>query len=206
MNQPTRRIFRKIPLMSKQLKEHITQHISIEEEVIDSILSYFSFQSYDKKACLLHEGQHCKSLYFVKKGCLRLFFIDDKGNEQTIQFAIEDWWMTDLTAFHGGKLAEFNIQAVEFTEVMEIDKISLEELLKEFPQMERYFSKIYQRAYAASLMRVKHIFTFSKEAFYELFSTKYPQFVQRIPQKILASFLGFTPEYLSELRKKNMKK
>jgi CRP-like cAMP-binding protein len=192
--------------MSEQLGKHIAQQIPIPETDITKILTYFSPKTFDKKACLLQEYQPCKYLYFVNKGCLRLFFIDDKGIEQTIQFAIEGWWMTDLTAFHGSKLAEFNIQAVEITEVMEIDKISLEELLKEFPQMERYFSKIYQRAYAASLMRVKHIFTFSKEAFYQLFSTKYPQFIQRIPQKILASFLGFTPEYLSELRKKNMKK
>lgn len=192
--------------MTEQLKKHISQHISITDEIIDYILEYFKVQSYDKKVYLLQEGQHCKYLYFVKKGCLRLFFIDEKGNEQTIQFAIENWWITDLTAFHSGKLAEFNIQAIEATEVLEIDKASLEELLRNFPQMERYYSKIYQRAYAASLMRVKHIFTFSKEAFYEMFSTKYPQFIQRIPQKILASFLGFTPEYLSELRKKHMKK
>lgn len=151
--------------MSEQLRKHITQHISIAEEMLDSIVEYFRVQSYDKKVYLLHEAQHCQSLYFVRKGCLRLFFIDDKGNEQTIQFAIENWWMTDLTSFHGGKLAEFNIQAVEITEVMEINKISLEELLKEFPQMERYFSKIYQRAYAASLMRVKHIFTFQRKNF-----------------------------------------
>lgn len=192
--------------MSEQLGKHIAQQIAISETDITKIVAYFSTQTFDKKACLLQENQQCKFLYFVNKGCLRLFFCDDKGTEQTIQFAIEGWWMTDLTAFHGEKSAAFSIQAIEATEVMVIDKSNLEQLLKEFPQMERYFNKIYQRAYAASLLRVKHIFTFSKEAFYQLFSTKYPQFIQRIPQKILASFLGFTPEYLSELRKKNMKK
>ncbi|MES2518992.1 MAG: Crp/Fnr family transcriptional regulator [Bacteroidota bacterium] len=192
--------------MSEQLGKHIAQQISIFETDLPKILAYFSLATFDKKAYLLQENQSCKYLYFVNKGCLRLFFCDDKGIEQTIQFAIEGWWMTDLTAFHGEKLAEFSIQAIEATQVMVIDKINLEELLKEFPQIERYFNKIYQRAYAASLLRVKHIFSFSKEAFYQLFSTKYPQFIQRIPQKILTSFLGFTPEYLSELRKKNMKK
>ncbi|MEA5427771.1 Crp/Fnr family transcriptional regulator [Arcicella lustrica] len=191
--------------MSAFLGKHIAQQISISETDITQILTYFKPRVYEKKACLLQENQSCKTLYFVDRGCLRLFFCDDKGIEQTIQFAIEGWWMTDLTAFHSGKTAEFSIQAIETTEVMEIDRDTLEELLKDFPQMERYFNKIYQRAYAASLLRVKHIFTFSKEAFYQLFSSKYPQFIQRIPQKILASFLGFTPEYLSELRKKSMK-
>ncbi|WP_026998082.1 Crp/Fnr family transcriptional regulator [Flectobacillus major] len=189
-----------------ELGKHIAQHTAISTDDIEKIVTYFKPQFFDKKACLLKENQLCKSLYFVNKGCLRLFFCDEKGNEQTIQFALEGWWITDLTAFHSEKLAEFSIQAIEATEIMEIDRNSLEELLKEFPQMERYFNKIYQRAYAASLLRVKYVFTLSKEAFYQMFSTKYPKFIQRIPQKILASFLGFTPEYLSELRKKSMKK
>ena len=69
--------------------------------------------------------------------------------------------------------------------------------------MERYFRFIYQRAYAAAQLRIKYLFDYSKEEFYHSFKSKHPEFVQRIPQYLLASFLGFTPEYLSELRKKN---
>ncbi len=190
--------------MTEPLKKHIAKHISISEAEVDEILTYFNCQHFKKKEHLLIEGKKSKSLFFVNKGCLRMFFVDEKGVEQTIQFAIEDWWMTDLTAFHSGNIAEFSVQAIENTEVMQIDKQAFEELLEKFPKMERYFNKIYQRAYAASLLRVKHIFSLSKEEFYNNFITKYPAFIQRIPQYILASFLGFTPEYLSELRKKRL--
>lgn len=77
-------------------------------------------------------------------------------------------------------------------------------LLEEIPSLNKYFKNIYHRAYAASLMRIKYVFSMSKEDFYDHFCNSYPDFIQRIPQKILASFLGFTPEYLSELRKKKL--
>ncbi|MDJ1472347.1 Crp/Fnr family transcriptional regulator [Cytophagaceae bacterium DM2B3-1] len=181
---------------------HITKNVALSVEESEKILSYFNYHEYGKKEHLVLEGQPCKQLYFVIKGSLRMYFTDEKGMEQTIQFAIENWWMTDLMAFQRGGLSEFSIQTIEKTQIMQIQQETLEKLLLEVPQLERYFKNIYQRAYAASLLRVKYLFTMSKEKFYDYFSSKYPEFIQRIPQKILASFLGFTPEYLSELRKK----
>ncbi|PZR27064.1 MAG: Crp/Fnr family transcriptional regulator [Citrobacter freundii] len=188
--------------MSDLLFDHINQHISLDRKDFPSILSFFCVQQVKKKENLLAEGQYCKANYFVTKGCLRMFFTDDNGTEHTIQFALEHWWMTDIEAFNKGKKASFAIQAIESGEVLAIDKQSQEKLLALHPEMERYFRMVYERAYAASLFRVKYIFHLSKDKFYALFNQRYPEFVQRVPQKILASFLGFTPEYLSELRKK----
>lgn len=181
---------------------HIAQQVTLTDTEIACILSHFQRQEYQKKEHLIQEGNICKNLFFVSKGCLRLYFMNEKGQEQTIQFAIETWWMTDLMAFEKSGESGFSIQALEKAEVMAITNESLEKLLCEVPKLERYFRKVYQRAYSASLLRVKYLYTMSKDVFYEHFASHYPEFVQRIPQKVLASFLGFSPEYLSELRKK----
>ncbi|MCH5600307.1 Crp/Fnr family transcriptional regulator [Niabella ginsengisoli] len=149
---------------------------------------------------MLSEGQVSRSNYFVLKGCLRKFFINEKGVEQTTEFAIENWWLTDNLSYEHRVPSEFFIQAVEKTTLLTISRDAQDQLLYTHPKMERYFRFIYQRAYAAAQMRMKYIFGLSKEAFYHHLNDKYPEFVQRIPQYLIASFLGFTPEYLSEIR------
>lgn len=188
--------------MPESLYLHIKRHTALSEAEFNAIRGYFDTRKVKKKELLVTEGKLCTRHFFVVKGCLRLFFLKEDGQEQTIQFAIENWWMTDIDAFNKKKRAAFSVQAIEVTEVLEIEKNRLDELLETHPVMERYFRMVYERAYTASLFRVKYIFQLSKDAFYAHFSNTYPEFVQRIPQKILASFLGFTPEYLSALRKK----
>jgi CRP-like cAMP-binding protein len=188
--------------MTENLKDHITRLNNIPEQDLIKILSYFSVIEINKKQNLLIEGQICKHNYFVDKGCLRLFFINEKGMEQTIQFALENWWLADYSSFSAQKPSEFYIQAVEKSTIIMLSFEAQEELLKQFPQMERYFRLIHQRAHAASQFRIRTLYGFSREETYHLFVKRYPEFVQRIPQYLLASFLGFTPEYLSEIRKK----
>jgi CRP-like cAMP-binding protein len=133
-----------------------------------------------------------------------MFYINEKGIEQTTQFAIENWWMADYMSFGSQTPSSFYIQAVENSDILSIDFHAQEKLLEEFPQLERYFRIIFQRAYASSQLRIKYLYDFSKEELYDHFNTHFPDFVQRIPQYMLASYLGFTPEYLSELRKKKL--
>jgi CRP-like cAMP-binding protein len=188
--------------MSEIFKNHLEKFIEIDERELSDILTFFQIKKVKKKENLLVEGQICKSHYFVLNGCLRKFFINGKGMEQTTEFAIENWWMTDNFAYERGLSTEFYIQAVENSEILIIDREAQERLLIEFPKMERYFRFIYQRAYAATQMRIKYLYDFSKEEFYDHLCKGYPEFVQRIPQYLIASFLGFTPEYLSEIRNK----
>ncbi len=192
--------------MSEQLIKHFSKFVQIEDDDLPAILSFFECVHYNKKENLLREGEVCKFNYFVVKGCLRMFFINEKGIEQTTQFAIENWWLADYMAFQNGKPAGFFIQAVEQTEVVALHYGLQEPLFKQFPQLERYFRLMYQRAYAASQLRMKYQYDFSREALYHHFTESFPEFVQRIPQYLLASFLGFTPEYLSEIRKKSVLK
>jgi CRP-like cAMP-binding protein len=188
--------------MTESLKEHIQKFANIPDDDMTAILACFKSIDVAKKNNLLVEGKICKSNYFVSKGCLRLFFINEKGMEQTIQFALENWWLADYISFSSQIPSNFYIQAVERSEVLVLDFDVQEELLSRFPQMERYFRLVHQRAHAASQFRIKTLYNHSREDLYHLFNKRYPEFVQRIPQYLLASFLGFTPEYLSEIRNK----
>jgi CRP-like cAMP-binding protein len=185
--------------------QHIQKITASHEIEDDSILPFFEAKTFKKKDILQAEDERCPSYFFVVKGCLRLFFIDINGVEQTLQLALENWWITDLDAFRTGRKSAYTIQALEATDVLAINFQNYELIMAKFPIVESYFRLIYERAYTASLLRIRMISRMHKEELYDLFEAKYPAFLQRIPQKVLASFLGFTPEYLSELRKKKVK-
>jgi len=190
----------------RPLVQHIQKITGSKDILDDAILSFFDTKTFTKKENLQEEDHRCLFYFFVVKGCLRLFFTDRNGAEQTLQFALENWWMTDLDAFRTGRNSAYTIQAMEETEVLAVTTANYELLLAKFPVMERYFRLVYERAYAATLLRVRMISRMPKDEFYAVFQSKYPEFIQRIPQKVLASFLGFTPEYLSELRKNKTKR
>lgn len=188
--------------MNEQFKNHIAKFALLSDEEFTQIMPFFKMMTVRKKSNLLIEGEVCKYHYFVLNGCLRKFFINEKGNEQTTEFAIENWWLTDNLSFEHQIVTQFYIQAVENTSILAISREDQEQLLLKFPMMERYFRFVYQRAYAASQMRIKYLYDLSKEEFYHQLNDLHPEFVQRIPQYLIASFLGFTPEYLSEIRAK----
>lgn len=182
---------------------HIRKQLLLTSEQANTVVSYFSRKSVPKKTILLKEGHPCNELFFVEKGCLRLYFVDEKGREQITHFAIENWWLTDYLAFDTTTAAAFNIQTVEDSVLLQINRKTLAELTSSVPLMDRYFRQNLQRAYGAAQRRIMMMYEKSKEAYFFEFIQKHPDFAQRIPQYMLASFLGFTPEYLSELRKRN---
>jgi len=184
------------------LTTHIRKFTFLSEADEIALLNYVKPLQIKKKALLLKEGQVCKANYFVEKGCLRLFFVDEKGAEQTSQFAIENWWITDYASFCNRVPSQFYIQAVEHSSIIAIERTVQEALFAQLPQLERYFRQVLENAYAASQQRIRYMFSLSKENMYKHFSASFPGFVQRVPQYMLASYLGLTPEYVSEIRKK----
>lgn len=154
----------------------------------DNILSFFDTQYFRKKELLLEEGKFCNSYFFVVKGCLRLYFIDSNGLEQTLQFALENWWMTDLDAFRSGRRSAYTIQALEATEVLVINAKNYALLPEKLPLMEKYFRLLYERSYAASLSRVRMISRMPKNEIYGLFESKYPNLYSVYPKKYWPPF------------------
>lgn len=188
--------------MYQNFVTHLKKYISLNEDEVELLLSSVKPLIVAKKDFLLEEGQICKANYFVEQGLLRMFFINDKGIEQNTQFALENWWIADHMSLTKQAGSHFYIQSVEAAVIIAVEYHKQDQLLAQLPQLERYFMLMMQRAYAAAQMRVKFFHVNSKEENYRQFVGSFPDFVQRIPQYMLASYLGLTPEYVSELRKK----
>lgn len=186
--------------MYQAIFAHINKFVDLSKDEQQILAALLKSSSYKKKAFLHEAGATCRSNYFVVKGCLRLYFIDIKGAEQTTQFAIENWWISDLTSFLFQQPSDFYIQAAEDTEVIIIEHRHYDEIFEKLPGMEKYFRLIFQKLHQASQIRIKYLYSQTAEERYINFSTLFPAFVQRIPQYMLASYLGFTPEFLSKIR------
>ncbi|WP_294219521.1 Crp/Fnr family transcriptional regulator [uncultured Chryseobacterium sp.] len=184
------------------LQQHLQQFISVTEEDYSSTFSFFRVLEAGKKRDIMKQGEICRSIYFVEKGCIRKFFVNSKGVEQTTEFAIEHWWMGDTFAYERQQKTDFCIQAVESSVILVLDYEQQKLLIEQHPAMEHYFRMVYQRACAAAEIRIRYLYEYSREELYIHFSTLYPWFIQRVPQYLIASYLGFTPEYLSEIRAK----
>ncbi|MGO1648813.1 MAG: Crp/Fnr family transcriptional regulator [Sphingobacterium sp.] len=188
--------------MHSKLIDHFRKYTTFDQAEDSEILSYFEYKSYLKKEIIQEEGAPCMHHFFVLEGCLRQFFLSENGVQHTTQFAIENWWITDYMAFATQSPAAFSLQAVEPTQVLCISQQNQRKLFSEHPQMERYFRSIYQRAYAALQLRTKYLYELSRADFYHHFNDRFPDFTERIPQQMLASYLNMTPEYLSEIKGK----
>jgi len=181
---------------------HIRRYVELSDDEVLKLEPYLRPIELKRREFLLREGEVCRYNYFVEKGCLRMFFNNDKMVEQTMQFAIENWWLSDYFSYARQSPSEYAIQAVEKSVIVAVDYHLQDDLFVVVPQMERYFRIMMQRALSASQLRVKMIYQLSKEEMFRHFNSSYPQFFQRVPQYMIASYLGLTPEYMSELRKK----
>lgn len=190
--------------MYQPLTDHIRRYVSLSDEEEEFFTSFLRHQNLSKKELLLKENQICAGNYFILKGCCCLYMTPETGTEQIIQFGIENWWITDYVSLDSGKPSTFNIRAVENSLVAVFRKEVQDEVFSKIPQLERYFRLILQRAYAASMMRMQFNLTMSAEERYRHFHSLFPQFVNRVPQYMLASYLGFTPEFLSKIRAKKL--
>ena len=172
------------------------------DEELAIIKTYLTTKRLRKKQYLLQEGDVCKFIAFVEKGALRSYSIDEKGVERIIQFALEGWTISDLYSFLTAEAATYNIDALENTELMLISKPAHEELLKTFPKYETWIRIQITDAYIAMQRRLTSIISLSLEERYAYFTSLYPDIIQRVPQHMIASYMGLTPETLSRVRKK----
>jgi len=181
---------------------HIRKYVRLDDREADLLADALQFRSVKKKEFLLKEQQVCEANYFVLKGCLRLYFIQETGAEQIIQFGIENWWITDQQSLDWQQPSHFYLQAVEATGLAILDRTTAAALLDRIPCLDRYFRVIAQRTFAASQQHRFFAQNLSGEERYHQFARSFPDFIQRIPQYMIASFLGFTPEFISKIRRR----
>ena len=174
--------------------------LTLEEQ--DVIKSYITPKKLRKKQYLLQEDDVCKFIAFVEKGALREYSLDENGNEHIIQFALEGWTISDLYSFLTGEPATYNIDALEDAELVLISKSAHEALLLKVAKYETYTRLQLTGAYIAMQKRLTSIISSSLEERYSSFIALYPNIVQRVPQHMIASYMGLQPETLSRIRRK----
>jgi len=182
----------------RKFKEKVS--LALEEEVM--IKTYLKPKKLRKKQYLLQEGDVCKYIAFISKGVLKAYSVDDNGNEHIIQFGLEGWIISDLYSFLTGEPATYNIDAIEDAELVLISKPAHEELLQKLPKYETFTRLNITGAYLAMQKRLTSIISSSLEERYANFTSLYPNIIQRVPQHMIASYMGLTPETLSRVRRR----
>lgn len=188
--------------MKTQLKDYLNRYAHFTDDDIALIFEYLEPVTFSKKQFLLKQNEICNARFFILKGLIRSFHIDEKGVENINLFAIENWWVTNLDSFVNQTPSHNALQAIEDTSVLVVSREALDILYTKIPQLERVFRIIAEKL-SIALQRKDEIFmkTSSKDRYYNLIHA-IPNFAQRVPQYMIASYLDITPEYLSEIRKK----
>jgi len=158
-------------------------------------------KSFDKKDHLNQEGQPCRYIYFIRKGACHSYMTDEQGEKHTVRFALEGHWISDLYGFFSGDASLYSIEALEPTEVLMINKDGFQKACDDLPIFDRFFRILLQNAYVSTTYRLAKTKTVSAEELYKEFSDLHPDLLQRIPQYIIASYLGVKPQSLSRIRK-----
>ena len=187
--------------MYEILIENIFKKIVLNNDEQQLLKTFFIPKKLRKKQYLLQEGDVSKYLAFVEKGILRSYTIDEKGGEHIAEFAFEGWWIGDQFSFLTGEPSTYNIDALEDCELLLLTKQAEEQMLEKIPKMERFFRLLLQNHLIATQGRLVSSLSNSAEEKYKQLVNACPTIPQRVPQHMLASFLGITPETLSRLRK-----
>ncbi|HEX6430508.1 MAG TPA: Crp/Fnr family transcriptional regulator [Niastella sp.] len=172
--------------------------LSPEEETF--IKQFLTPKKLRKKQYFLQEGDTGKGICFVEKGALRAYVLDEAGNEHITAFAFEGWTIGDLYSFMHTEPATLNIDALEDCELMVISKQAHDELLQKMPKYETYIRLLVTDAYITLQRRTTILISLPLEEQYKAFSQMYPTLFQRVPQHMIASFMGLSPETLSRVR------
>ncbi len=186
--------------------ENINHKIRLSSENIERLIAAFKVVTVKKKQLLIQPGFVAKYRIYVLKGALRSYVIDDKGNEHTIQFAVDDWWLSDYNSYiHQTPATQF-VEALENSIILQIDHQAEQQLKDANLELSTLFRLMAEHTAAYLARRIVSNLTQSAEERYNEFVAKYPQVVQRLPQYALASYLNMTREFLSKIRNDKVRK
>ena len=183
---------------------------TIGQTITDSEFEQFSKfmfeKSFDKKDFLVEAGNHNNYIYFIEQGSCYSYMIDQKGEKHVVQFALEGYWISDLYSFFSEKDAIYTVEALEPTKVLVLNKENFQKAVDTTHCFDRFFRLLIQNAYVSLQFRIAKTNSEEAEKRYHEFSKSYPAFVQRIPQYLIASYLGIKPQSLSRIRKESAHK
>jgi CRP-like cAMP-binding protein len=185
---------------------YVERHIAITDEEKEYFCSLLRIIRVKKKQLIVQPDFVCKYKSYVVKGALRSYLVGNEGQEHTISLAIEDWWIADYHSYIHQVPATLFVEALEEGILIQIDYNAEQLLMETYPKFERFFRIISQRSLASTQHRMLSNLSKSAEQRLEEFEQKYPKIVNRVPQYILASYLGFSSEFLSKIRNNRAKK
>jgi CRP-like cAMP-binding protein len=180
--------------------ENMRRHIKLTEEEEAVVLSKLRPGNMKRKEFLLKQGQVARDLAFVVDGCLRAFALDDNGFEHILQFAPTGWWISDMSSVISRRESLLNVDAIKPSQVLLLCREDQLTLFDEVPRLERYFRVLTENGLVSSRMRLIENLSLTARQRYQRFCQTYPNLINEIPQKYIASFIGVTPEFLSKIR------
>ncbi|TLV02786.1 Crp/Fnr family transcriptional regulator [Dyadobacter luticola] len=182
-------------------KKYLTDKITLTEEELALIASVSHIKHLRKRQYLLQEGDVWQLHAFVCKGFLRTYSVDNKGQEHIMTFAPEYHWAGDRSSLTSGLPSKFNIEALEESDILLIKKQDFEMLCTAIPAFNDLINNILQRSFVVNQDRIHANITYTAEEKYQDFVSKFPAIANRVPQHMIASYLGISPETLSRVRK-----
>ncbi|MEO6548016.1 MAG: Crp/Fnr family transcriptional regulator [Ferruginibacter sp.] len=186
--------------------EYISRYVELTDDEIDRLIPFFKIKKVKKRQFIVQPGFVCRHKSYVVKGAFRAYLVDNEGKERTMAFAIEDWWISDYSSLIYQEPATLFVEALEDSMLLQIDYDDQQTFLKEIPKLEKFERIITQRSLAFQQKRLLSYFTKTAEERYDEFMGKYAAIANRVPQYALASYLGFSTEYLSKIRNRKSTK
>jgi len=188
--------------MSLALRKHIEEIVALRDDEFEEISAYFKPRHLKKHQYLIQEDEPVKYIYFIVSGLLKATFNDINGKEYIIQFAMENWWISDFQAFYNNVNSITNISCLENVDLLSISKENLDSICNKSHKMEHFFRIKNSAGYVALQQRILSLLSTSPKERFEQFSSQYPQLGQRVSKTIIASYLGISRETLSRLSSK----
>jgi CRP-like cAMP-binding protein len=182
-------------------KDFLTSNITADHDTLNQLLIQCQRKSYKKGTFLVFSGDPCAHTFFVEKGLLRQYSIDEKGKEHILHFAPEGWLLNDRESMHLNKPSKYNIEALEDTEVLILDQEIVDKLGREIPSFSTFNTELLNNHIRHLQNRINLLLSATAEERYLSFIKMYPDILLRVPQWMVASYLGITPESLSRVRK-----
>lgn len=184
------------------INHYVNKCAIFSEEEIKIFNDLLQPKTVKKKTILLREGEICNFEAFIQKGCMRTICMDENGAEVILQFAIEDWWVSDIASFHDQTPSKLYIETLENCELLILNHQAKEELLAKIPLFERVFRLMVQRNLSVTQNRLINTIAKPAQERYLEFLERYPRIAQRVSQHYIASYLGISAEFLSKIRTK----